>query len=178
MVSLINYHRSESAGTVCAILYLSSIDPIHTFRYAVAFPWQIDGYKTPIDAVMNHKGEKDNQPFATRLWGEPLVIYRDSKGELVAMADVCPHRSAPLSMGRVENDELVCMYHGWKFGEKGDCVGTYCSLNGHCFLYIALCFGQSSHIFFLVIKKIFQRCTLLMQMGTKVYKALKRSRPA
>lgn len=92
--------------------------------YAIAFPWQVDGYKTPVDAVMNHKHKKTDSPFATRLWGEPLVVYRDSKGELVAMADVCPHRSAPLSMGKIENDELVCMYHGWRFGEKGKCVGT------------------------------------------------------
>ncbi len=39
------------------------------------------------------------------------------------MADVCPHRSVPLSMGSInEKDELVCLYHGWKFGEKGACV--------------------------------------------------------
>jgi len=62
------------------------------------------------------------KPFATRLWGEPLVIYRDVKGELVALADVCPHRSAPLSMGKVRNGKLSCMYHGWQFGAKGACV--------------------------------------------------------
>jgi len=93
--------------------------------YAVAFPWQIDGYETPVDAVLGKKSNLKNsneiRPFSTRLWGEPLVIYRDSNGELIAMADVCPHRSAPLSMGYVENDELVCMYHGWRFGEGGDC---------------------------------------------------------
>ncbi len=39
------------------------------------------------------------------------------------MADVCPHRSVPLSMGSINsNDELVCLYHGWKFGPKGECV--------------------------------------------------------
>lgn len=58
-----------------------------------------------------------------RLWGEPLVIYRDSNGELVCMADVCPHRSVPLSMGSLNsNNELVCLYHGWKFGADGACV--------------------------------------------------------
>ena len=93
--------------------------------YAVAFPWQVDGYKTPVDAVLNHKESKSNKPFATRLWGEPIVIYRDAQGELVALADVCPHRSAPLSMGFVENNELVCQYHGWRFGESGSCVGKY-----------------------------------------------------
>ena len=93
--------------------------------YAVAFPWQIDGYKTPVDAIWGREEKKKKKPFSTRLWGEPLVMYRDSNGELVAMTDVCPHRSAPLSMGTVENDELVCMYHCWRFGEKGECIGTY-----------------------------------------------------
>ena len=71
------------------------------------------------------KNQNSHTPFFhfSRLWGEPLVIYRDSAGELIAMADVCPHRSVPLSMGSInEKDELVCLYHGWKFGEKGACV--------------------------------------------------------
>jgi len=93
--------------------------------YAVAFPWQIDGYDTPFDAALKRKSSnKKNEvkPFATRLWGEPIVIYRDSQGELVAMADVCPHRSAPLSMGTIKDGNLACLYHGWEFGDKGACV--------------------------------------------------------
>jgi len=94
--------------------------------YAVAYPWQIDGYKNPLDAALNKHKKRDSsdstKPFATRLWGEPLVVYRDDQGGLVAMADVCPHRSVPLSMGRVEEGELVCMYHGWRFGQDGQCV--------------------------------------------------------
>eukprot|EP00587_Corethron_hystrix_P003373 CAMPEP_0113314904 /NCGR_PEP_ID=MMETSP0010_2-20120614/10777_1 /TAXON_ID=216773 ORGANISM="Corethron hystrix, Strain 308" /NCGR_SAMPLE_ID=MMETSP0010_2 /ASSEMBLY_ACC=CAM_ASM_000155 /LENGTH=853 /DNA_ID=CAMNT_0000171281 /DNA_START=275 /DNA_END=2836 /DNA_ORIENTATION=+ /assembly_acc=CAM_ASM_000155 len=93
--------------------------------YAVAFPWQIDGYDTPLQAVLKRKSSssKDGEkPFATRLWGEPIVIYRDKQGELVAMADVCPHRSVPLSMGKVNDGNLECVYHGWTFGEKGACV--------------------------------------------------------
>jgi len=97
--------------------------------YAVAYPWQIDGYETPLDAAMagynkaRTSNAADKKPYSTRLWGEPLVIYRDSEGELVCMADVCPHRSVPLSMGSLNaNNELVCLYHGWKFGADGDCV--------------------------------------------------------
>jgi len=94
--------------------------------YAVAFPWQVDGYDTPLDAVLKRKsnGNKGGEikPFATRLWGEPIVVYRDSQDELIAMADVCPHRSSPLSMGKVEDGKLHCLYHGWEFGEKGSCV--------------------------------------------------------
>ena len=94
--------------------------------YAVAFPWQIDGSETPLDAVIKRKKTthhgKATKPFATRLWGEPLVIYRDNEGELVSLLDVCPHRSAPLSMGKVEGGELTCIYHGWTFGAGGACT--------------------------------------------------------
>merc|ERR1711957_1041154 len=98
---------------------------VNNVWYAVAFPWQIDGYETPLDAVLRkkrHTSTEGEKPFATRLWGEPIIIYRDGQGELVAMADVCPHRSVPLSMGKVENGQVSCMYHGWTFGEKGHCT--------------------------------------------------------
>ena len=96
--------------------------------YAVAYPWQIDGYDSAVEAVWNRgKGPKKfkdgiSKPFATRLWNEPMVIYRDSSGELVCVSDMCPHRSAPLSMGTVKDGKLTCFYHGWEFGDKGACT--------------------------------------------------------
>lgn len=71
--------------------------------YAVGYAWQVT----------------DDKPFATRLWGEPLVLYRDETGGLTAVEDRCPHRSAPLSMGSVEKGKLRCFYHGWSFGKDG-----------------------------------------------------------
>lgn len=92
--------------------------------YAVAYPWQIDGFSsaTEAEAAKGKERPEIEDPFATRLWGEPVVIYRDSDNQPVCVTDVCPHRSAPLSMGTVENGELTCFYHGWKFGKKGECT--------------------------------------------------------
>lgn len=53
---------------------------------------------------------------------QPLVIYRTSRGGIVALEDRCPHRFAPLSMGRLEGDALRCMYHGLKFAPDGKCI--------------------------------------------------------
>jgi vanillate O-demethylase monooxygenase subunit len=53
---------------------------------------------------------------------QPLVIYRTSDGGMVALEDRCPHRFAPLSMGRLEGDSLRCMYHGLKFAPDGKCI--------------------------------------------------------
>jgi len=63
-----------------------------------------------------------DQVFATRLLGEPIVVYRDENGEATCVRDVCPHRSAPLSMGEMQEGALRCFYHGWAFGTAGGCV--------------------------------------------------------
>ncbi len=46
------------------------------------------------------------------LLGKSLVVWADSKGAWHCFEDVCPHRLAPLSEGRVEGDSLMCSYHG------------------------------------------------------------------
>ncbi len=62
-----------------------------------------------------------SQVIPVRLLGENLALWRSSKG-VVAWEDLCPHRGTPLSMGRIEQDRLVCAYHGWTFNESGQCV--------------------------------------------------------
>ena len=62
------------------------------------------------------------QPFAARLLGEDLVLWRDASGALHAWPDRCPHRGAKLSLGRVAEDRLECPYHGWQFEGSGRCV--------------------------------------------------------
>ncbi|WP_160382608.1 aromatic ring-hydroxylating dioxygenase subunit alpha [Pseudooceanicola pacificus] len=52
----------------------------------------------------------------------PIVLYRDTAGRLVALEDRCCHRAAPLSIGRIEGDDLRCMYHGLKFDRTGRCI--------------------------------------------------------
>lgn len=59
---------------------------------------------------------------ATRILGEPVVLYRTENGDPVALADACPHRKLPLSMGRVKGDAIECGYHGLVFDSTGQCV--------------------------------------------------------
>jgi phenylpropionate dioxygenase-like ring-hydroxylating dioxygenase large terminal subunit len=61
-------------------------------------------------------------PSATMLLGEPLVLWRDRRGAVHAFRDVCVHRGTALSLGRVEGDEIVCAYHGWRYGGDGGCT--------------------------------------------------------
>ncbi len=52
--------------------------------------------------------------------GTPVVVFRTSQG-LSALYDQCPHRGAPLSLGRVTNSGIACAYHGWVFDAEGLC---------------------------------------------------------
>jgi vanillate O-demethylase monooxygenase subunit len=54
---------------------------------------------------------------------EPVVLYRQKNGQVVALEDRCPHRFAPLSMGKVlGGDRIQCPYHGLEFDRTGACV--------------------------------------------------------
>jgi len=59
---------------------------------------------------------------ARKILGEPLVFYRTEAGAPVAMEDRCPHRRAPLSMGKLAGDAVQCPYHGMEFAPDGKCV--------------------------------------------------------
>ena len=60
-----------------------------------------------------------DRPVAVTLLGDPLVVVRRPSGEVAAYVDECPHRGAPLSLGRLEGEEIVCAFHGWRFGRDG-----------------------------------------------------------
>lgn len=52
----------------------------------------------------------------------PFILYRTGEGDIVALEDRCCHRHAPLSRGRLEGDDVRCMYHGIKFDSTGRCI--------------------------------------------------------
>lgn len=66
-------------------------------------------------------GQANGAIFSRTVLGEPIVVYRSSTG-LVALADRCVHRGAPLSKGRLEGDNLRCGYHGLVFNQQGQCT--------------------------------------------------------
>jgi vanillate O-demethylase monooxygenase subunit len=60
------------------------------------------------------------EPVRARLLDVDLVVYRTSQG-LRVTRNRCPHRGAPLSMGWVAADQIVCPYHGLHFSPDGRC---------------------------------------------------------
>jgi phenylpropionate dioxygenase-like ring-hydroxylating dioxygenase large terminal subunit len=72
--------------------------------------------------VAARSAEVARKPLARILLNEPVALYRKEDGTPVALEDRCCHRQLPLSMGRLEGDELRCGYHGLKFDASGTCV--------------------------------------------------------
>jgi phenylpropionate dioxygenase-like ring-hydroxylating dioxygenase large terminal subunit len=66
--------------------------------------------------------EVAGEPVPAELLGEPLVLWRDSAGTAHVFSDLCIHRGTALSLGTVEGDEIVCPYHGWRYGTGGACT--------------------------------------------------------
>lgn len=69
--------------------------------------------------------EVDREPLGRTFLDQPVVLYRDTAASIVALADRCPHRFAPLSSGKVIGDAIQCPYHGLRFGTDGACVFNY-----------------------------------------------------
>ncbi len=59
---------------------------------------------------------------AMTVLGELLALAPDGQGHAFAVEDRCPHRAAPLSLGRCEAGGLRCMYHGITFAADGRCT--------------------------------------------------------
>ncbi|MDH4393883.1 MAG: aromatic ring-hydroxylating dioxygenase subunit alpha [Aquabacterium sp.] len=55
-----------------------------------------------------------------------MALFRNAAGRVAAVDDFCPHRGAPLSLGRVAGDTLVCGYHGLAMGADGHAVSMPC----------------------------------------------------
>lgn len=63
------------------------------------------------------------RPTAVQLLGRPFVIWKPPGQGFRVFLDVCPHRLAPLSQGRLDPESglLMCCYHGWCFDAEGLC---------------------------------------------------------
>jgi len=64
----------------------------------------------------------DGKLVARTILEEPVLLYKGDSGRVVALDNRCCHRGAKLSNGRLEGDDVRCMYHGLKFDPSGTCI--------------------------------------------------------
>jgi phenylpropionate dioxygenase-like ring-hydroxylating dioxygenase large terminal subunit len=82
-------------------------------------------YWTPV-TFSSEVTVRDGPPIRVRLFGEDLVLFRDTSGSLGLIADQCPHRLASMFFGRNGDNGLRCVYHGSKFDVTGACTDLPC----------------------------------------------------
>src|SRR5207245_1730639 len=63
-------------------------------------------------------------PIRVKVLGEDLILYRDASGKPGLLAEHCSHRGTSLFYGRVEENCMRCLYHGWAYDQEGNVVDT------------------------------------------------------
>lgn len=57
-----------------------------------------------------------------RVLSEDLTLYRGKSGAPHIIGGHCAHRCTVLHTGIVEDEQIRCMYHGWRFNAEGACT--------------------------------------------------------
>ena len=60
----------------------------------------------------------DTEPNLIRIVNKDWVVWKGD--EWAVQEDICIHRKAPLSQGRIDNKCIECPYHGWQYNQSGD----------------------------------------------------------
>lgn len=59
---------------------------------------------------------------ALRILSEDLTLYRGESGSAHLVGGRCAHRCTVLHTGWVQDDQIRCMYHGWRYDGSGACT--------------------------------------------------------
>lgn len=72
--------------------------------------WYVVGRKTDFST---------NKPKKIQVWNSNYAVWKNENGSFVALDDVCSHKGASLSGGKICNTNIMCPYHGYEFNEGG-----------------------------------------------------------
>jgi len=100
-----------SAWTLPASLYFDPEVFAREKHKIFSRAWQVVGHRSQV--------EQPGDYFTIEVAGEPLLICRDTSGELRAFYNVCRHRAGPAAQGSGSRKVFRCVYHGWTYGLDG-----------------------------------------------------------
>ena len=81
----------------------------------------IDALKPFWHPVLREEELPEGKPVQAKLLDELVVLYRNGD-EIVCFQDLCIHRGAALSLGKLQGENLECPYHGFQYAPNGRCV--------------------------------------------------------
>jgi len=64
----------------------------------------------------------DGKPHTMHAFGQKLVIWADTKGDIQVLDAYCRHMGGDLSQGEVKGDEVACPFHDWRWNGEGKCT--------------------------------------------------------
>ena len=65
--------------------------------------------------------ELGRKPLGVERFGQRLVLWRTADKTPHAHLDRCPHLGTALSGGKVQEDQIICPFHGFAFDGAGQC---------------------------------------------------------
>jgi phenylpropionate dioxygenase-like ring-hydroxylating dioxygenase large terminal subunit len=63
-----------------------------------------------------------NKPNKITIWSKNYVVWKNSEGVYSCLDDICSHKGASLSCGKIHDNCVVCPYHGYEFNGNGTLV--------------------------------------------------------
>ena len=110
---LIGTNQHETNSLHSTLSPSSTSNPSQSLE--LPYNWKDQWYSlTFASYVLNPSETAEVVPAA--VFGHPLVLWRsEDNGEIHCADDLCPHRAAALSEGRLRDGKLECYYHGWQF---------------------------------------------------------------
>ncbi len=72
--------------------------------------------------VLQSRELKAGKPIGVTRMGEKMVFWRDTVGNPICQADLCPHRGVALSLGCIIENKIQCPFHGFEYDQTGKCT--------------------------------------------------------
>jgi len=124
MGRLIEHYRNKSTDQAPEQWH----EPVQAYRDPVLWEREmalVHG-KVPLPLALSCEIPDPGTYKAIDVAGTPVLITRDSAGEVHAMINVCRHRGSEIiSEGTGKAHRLTCPYHAWSYDLKGCLLGVY-----------------------------------------------------
>ena len=97
------------------LFFIILLIPIYS-KNIITKPYFSNMHTLPLFWKIGKKKDFCNKPQKYIFNDYPLCIYKNNVNKIIAISDVCIHRGASLSKGKlINNNVMQCPYHGWEY---------------------------------------------------------------